>query len=317
MIFDIIQFYQIFFDEVDELFVQMEQLLLNFDVDVFDFEDLVVIFCVVYLIKGGVVMFGFFVLIDMMYIFELLFDCVCNYELMLIKDMVDVFLEIKDVLFDQFVDYCVSVELDVVVVVVICVKFEWLKVESGVGVFVVVEVVLVVLVVVVVVVLVVEFVVVGDCVFDYVVEQVVVVVYLVVDVGGLYLKIMLVGVDVKDQVLFIEEFGNFGWIVGCEEVGVDLLLWVELDVLLDDIVVVCCFVIDESQICVVYGMVLVVQVVLVVVQDVVVVVVVELVVVLLFVCVEVFVLQVVVVQLVVLVLVELVVVVVVQLQLLL
>ncbi len=71
--------------------------------------------------------------------------------------------------------------------------------------------------------------------------------------GGPHLKITLVGVDAKDQALLTEELGNLGRIVGREEAGADLSLWVESDVPSDDIVAVCCFVIDESQIRVAHG----------------------------------------------------------------
>ncbi|WP_394144694.1 chemotaxis protein CheA, partial [Burkholderia multivorans] len=65
---------------------------------------------------------------------------------------------------------------------------------------------------------------------------------------GPHLKITLTGVDAKDQALLVEELGNLGRIVGRTEVGDALTLWLESDVPSDDIVAVCCFVIDESQI---------------------------------------------------------------------
>ena len=65
---------------------------------------------------------------------------------------------------------------------------------------------------------------------------------------GPHLKITLSGVDAKDRELLTEELGNLGKIVGRQEVAADLTLWLESDVSSDDIVAVCCFVIDESQI---------------------------------------------------------------------
>lgn len=59
---DIIEFYDIFFEEVDEFLVEMEFYFLELDVDNLDVEWFNVIFWVVYLIKGGVGMFGFEVL---------------------------------------------------------------------------------------------------------------------------------------------------------------------------------------------------------------------------------------------------------------
>ncbi|HIH2935239.1 TPA: chemotaxis protein CheA, partial [Burkholderia cenocepacia] len=90
---------------------------------------------------------------------------------------------------------------------------------------------------------------------DHVVEQAVAAAHPAADAdaGGPHLKITLVGVDAKDQALLTEELGNLGRIVGREEAGADLSLWVESDVPSDDIVAVCCFVIDESQIRVAHG----------------------------------------------------------------
>lgn len=98
MNFDFSQFFGVFFEEVEELFVDMEWLLFNFDVVNFFFDDLNVIFCCVYFIKGGVVIFGFMYMMEFMYVVELILDCVCNGILQLCENMVDVFLEMKDVL---------------------------------------------------------------------------------------------------------------------------------------------------------------------------------------------------------------------------
>ncbi|OAB15321.1 dihydrolipoamide acetyltransferase [Burkholderia pseudomallei] len=48
--------------------------------------------------------------------------------------------------------------------------------------------------------------------------------------------------------MLTEELGNLGRIVGSTKTGDALALWLETDVSSDDIVAVCCFVIDESQI---------------------------------------------------------------------
>src|SRR6185437_4840807 len=65
---------------------------------------------------------------------------------------------------------------------------------------------------------------------------------------GPHLKITLRGVGEKDQELLAEELGNLGNIVGQVKSGGDLTLWLLTDVTSDDIIAVCCFVIDESQI---------------------------------------------------------------------
>ncbi|MGC3030636.1 chemotaxis protein CheA, partial [Burkholderia sp. DN3021] len=95
----------------------------------------------------------------------------------------------------------------------------------------------------------------GDRAPDHVVEQAVAAAHPAADAGedGPHLKITLAGVDAKDRELLSEELGNLGRIVGREEAGDDLTLWLESDVPSDDIVAVCCFVIDESQIRIAHG----------------------------------------------------------------
>jgi len=243
MTLDITQFYQTFFDEADELLAQMEQLLLNLDVGSPDPEDLAAIFRAAHSIKGGAATFGFSALTETTHILESLLDRARNHELTLTKEMVDAFLETKDVLSDQLVDYRASAEPDAAAAATICAKLERLKAESGAGAPAAADV--------------------APAVAaapapaagsngapDHVVEQAVAAAHPAADVGtdGPHLKITLVGVDPKDQALLTEELGNLGRIVGREEAGADLTLWLESDVSSDDITAVCCFVIDDSQI---------------------------------------------------------------------
>ncbi|WP_175765621.1 chemotaxis protein CheA [Burkholderia ambifaria] len=248
MTLDITQFYQTFFDEADELLAQMEQLLLNLDVGSPDPEDLAAIFRAAHSIKGGAATFGFSALTETTHILESLLDRARNHELTLTKEMVDAFLETKDVLSDQLVDYRASAEPDAAAAATICAKLERLKAESGAGATAATDVTPA-----------------APAVAaepspvpaagsngapDHVVEQAVAAAHPAADVGadGPHLKIMLVGVDPKDQELLTEELGNLGRIVGREEAGADLTLWLESDVSSDDITAVCCFVIDDSQI---------------------------------------------------------------------
>ena len=133
MTLDITQFYQTFFDEADELLAQMEQLLLNLDVGSPDPEDLAAIFRAAHSIKGGAATFGFSALTETTHILESLLDRARNHELTLTKEMVDAFLETKDVLSDQLVDYRASAEPDAAAAAAICAKLERLKAESGAG----------------------------------------------------------------------------------------------------------------------------------------------------------------------------------------
>ncbi|WP_334015693.1 chemotaxis protein CheA [Burkholderia orbicola] len=258
MTLDITQFYQTFFDEADELLAQMEQLLLNLDVDAPDPEDLAAIFRAAHSIKGGAATFGFSALTDTTHILESLLDRARNHELTLTKEMIDAFLETKDVLSDQLVDYRASAEPDAAAAATICAKLERLKAESGAGAPAAAAEpapAAPVAPVAAVAPAVVDPAAAGDRAPDHVVEQAVAAAHPAADAdaGGPHLKITLVGVDAKDRELLTEELGNLGRIVGREETGADLSLWVESDVPSDDIVAVCCFVIDESQIRVAHG----------------------------------------------------------------
>ncbi|KHK59797.1 chemotaxis protein CheA [Burkholderia sp. A9] len=247
MTLDITQFYQTFFDEADELLAQMEQLLLNLDVGSPDPEDLAAIFRAAHSIKGGAATFGFSALTETTHILESLLDRARNHELTLTKEMVDAFLETKDVLSDQLVDYRASAEPDAAAAATICAKLERLKAESGAGAPAVVDAAPAAPVVAEPAPAPVAG---GDRAPDHVVEQAVAAAHPAADGGadGPHLKITLVGVDAKDQALLAEELGNLGRVVGREEAGADLTLWLESDVPSDDIVAVCCFVIDDSQI---------------------------------------------------------------------
>lgn len=255
MTLDITQFYQTFFDEADELLAQMEQLLLNLDVGSPDAEDLAAIFRAAHSIKGGAATFGFSALTDTTHILESLLDRARNHELTLTKEMVDAFLETKDVLSDQLADYRASAEPDAAAAAAICAKLERLQADSG-GAAASVAAPAAPAPATPAVAPVVD----GQRAPDHVVEQAVAAAHPsaagapapqadAADNGdGPHLKITLTGVDAKDQALLVEELGNLGRIVGRTEVGDALTLWLESDVPSDDIVAVCCFVIDESQI---------------------------------------------------------------------
>jgi len=269
MTLDITQFYQTFFDEADELLAQMEQLLLNLDIGHPDPEDLAAIFRAAHSIKGGAATFGFTALTETTHILESLLDRARNNELVLRKDMIDTFLETKDVLSGQLADYRASAEPDAAVAKAICAKLERLHAESsGAGAPA-------------------EPAAAAPAAAqahvaapaaaqdglppEHVVDQAVQVAGNWTEsepaqtgAGGAgstgstngatgadtgpHLKITLRGVGEKDQELLAEELGNLGRVVGQIKAGGDLTLWLQTDVTSDDITAVCCFVIDESQI---------------------------------------------------------------------
>ncbi|MDR3100175.1 MAG: Hpt domain-containing protein, partial [Paraburkholderia sp.] len=275
MTLDITQFYQTFFDEADELLAQMEQLLLNLNVGQPDPEDLAAIFRAAHSIKGGAATFGFTALTETTHILESLLDRARNNELVLRKDMIDTFLETKDVLSDQLAAYRASAEPDAQAAAAVRARLECLYAESrglaasapaatpvvatpasaldwdseedleaafeanqpaamtaragvatpGVA---------------------------TPGAPEHVVDEAMAAAPAGVTAGGgaegPHLRITLRGVDAKDQALLAEEFGNLGRILGQVKTGDDLTLWLETDVPADDIIAVCCFVIDESQI---------------------------------------------------------------------
>jgi len=254
MTLDITQFYQTFFDEADELLAQMEQLLLNLDVGHPDPEDLAAIFRAAHSIKGGAATFGFTALTETTHILESLLDRARNNEIVLRKDMIDTFLETKDVLSGQLADYRASAEPDAAIAAAICAKLEQLhKESSGAAPAAAAPAAAAP-----------EAAAVQGHTPEHVVEQA----EQAVEAAGVWadnepaqtgaatsdaaagphLKITLRGVGDKDQELLTEELGNLGRIVGQVKTGSDITLWLESDVSSDDIVAVCCFVIDESQI---------------------------------------------------------------------
>jgi len=103
---DLSQFFDTFFDEADELLNDMEQLLLSLDVDNPDIDQLNGIFRAAHSIKGGAGTFGCFgMLADTTHLLENLLDYIRRGEMTLRKDMIDLFLETKDVLMDQVAAY--------------------------------------------------------------------------------------------------------------------------------------------------------------------------------------------------------------------
>lgn len=110
---DLSQFYETFFDEADELLADMEQILLNVDIDNPETDQLNAIFRAAHSIKGGAGTFGCFgLLADTTHLLENQLDALRQGELALRKDMIDLFLEAKDVLTEQVDAYRNSQEPD-------------------------------------------------------------------------------------------------------------------------------------------------------------------------------------------------------------
>ncbi|WP_312485937.1 chemotaxis protein CheA [Massilia timonae] len=96
MTIDISQFYQVFFDEAEELLAEMERLLLGVDVAAPDAEDLNAIFRTAHSVKGGASTFGLTDMCDVTHVLESLLDRIRKGEMALTSNHVDAFLAAKD-----------------------------------------------------------------------------------------------------------------------------------------------------------------------------------------------------------------------------
>ncbi len=98
MTVDMSQFYEVFFDESEELLAEAERLLLGLDIDDPDNEDLNAIFRAAHSIKGGAATFGFSDMAEITHVLENLLDKIRKHEMALTAEHVDAFLAAKDVL---------------------------------------------------------------------------------------------------------------------------------------------------------------------------------------------------------------------------
>jgi two-component system chemotaxis sensor kinase CheA len=98
MTIDISQFYQVFFDEAEELLAEMERLLLAVDLAAPTEEDLNAIFRTAHSVKGGAGTFGLTDMTEVTHILETLLDRIRKGEMALTSEHVDAFLAAKDIL---------------------------------------------------------------------------------------------------------------------------------------------------------------------------------------------------------------------------
>lgn len=98
MTIDISQFFQVFFDEAEELLAEMERLLLAVDVEAPTEEDLNAIFRTAHSVKGGAGTFGLTDMTEVTHVLETLLDKIRKGEMALTLDHVDAFLAAKDAL---------------------------------------------------------------------------------------------------------------------------------------------------------------------------------------------------------------------------
>ncbi len=233
---DLSQFYETFFDEADELLAQMEQLLLALDVGAPDIEQLNAIFRAAHSIKGGAATFGCFTqLAGTTHLLENLLDAIRRGEMALRTDMIDIFLETKDVLKSQLDAYRASEEPDEAVFERICAVLRQLALEHK------------------------------DPAAAAAVPAAAPAPAPVaaapapvpapapapaqpaVEAGNLPLKVRITKVSDKDAASLLEEMGNLGTVKASERADGVLTVWVDSTCTPDDIEAVCCFIVDGDQ----------------------------------------------------------------------
>ena len=102
---DLSEFSDAFFEEADELLVEIETHLLDIDLDDPDPEQLNAVFRAAHSIKGGAGTFGFTVLQETTHLLENLLDDARKGKLVLTRKLVDTFLETRDMLKEQLEAY--------------------------------------------------------------------------------------------------------------------------------------------------------------------------------------------------------------------
>ena len=112
MTIDISQFFQVFFDEAEELLAEMERLLLGVDVGAPDAEDLNAVFRTAHSVKGGASTFGLNDMTEVTHILESLLDRIRKGEMALTTVHVDAFLAAKDILKMQLDGHRNGAEVD-------------------------------------------------------------------------------------------------------------------------------------------------------------------------------------------------------------
>ena len=221
---DITEFYQTFFEEADELLAEMEQLLLGLDIEAPDSEHLNAIFRAAHSIKGGAATFGFVALTDTTHLLENLLDRARHNEIRLRKEMIDAFLETKDVLQEQLSAYRAGGEPEPEMVARICAVLQQLAQEES-----------------------------GGTAAPTVAAAPAVVVAPVAPAPAAAsanprLRVRFSKVSESDRKLLAAELENLGEVVAQTQGEDSLTLWLETSCQADDIIAVCCFIIDIDQI---------------------------------------------------------------------
>jgi len=131
MTIDMSQFFQVFFDETEELLAEMEKLLLDVDVVAPDPEGLNAIFRAAHSIKGGAATFGITDLMEVTHVLETLLDRIRKGEMALTAEHVDAFLTAKDILKMQLDGHRLHTDVDLDAVANIRMMLETMAGQGG------------------------------------------------------------------------------------------------------------------------------------------------------------------------------------------
>jgi two-component system chemotaxis sensor kinase CheA len=215
---DVSDFYQTFFDEADELLADMEKHLLELDFNSPDKEMLNAIFRAAHSIKGGAGTFGFTVLQETTHILENLLDDARRGELGLNSDIINLFLESKDIMQDQLDAYKSSQTPDEETFRYICEALRQIALDE-------------------------------KQLSAPAIAQVTPEISLPSppDPGGV-LSIVLSAISDSDKTLMAEELANLGEIVSSQAQNNTLEIQLQTQVSADDILAVLCFVLEPEQI---------------------------------------------------------------------
>ena len=210
---DISQFAETFFLEAGELLAEAEQLLLELDAGAPDSDQLNAIFRAAHSIKGGAATFGFAALTETTHLLESHLDRARHGQLTMSAEIVDVFLETKDALQRQLAAYSEGQEPDPAAVARICDRLKGLASEDGAAPAT------------------------APAAMRPPETQ-----------ASALLRVAFTRLSQKDSELLVQELGNLGRVVRSAADGAALTVLLETPCAPEDIVGVCCFVIDEDQI---------------------------------------------------------------------
>ncbi|MCL6404796.1 chemotaxis protein CheA [Dickeya dadantii] len=222
---DMSAFYQTFFDEADELLADMEQHLLQLDPLAPDTEQMNAIFRAAHSIKGGAGTFGFKVLQETTHILENLLDGARRGEMRLSTDIINLFLETKDIMQDQLDAYKTAQEPNAESFEYICQALRQLALESK------------------------EDGAAGAVPVKVAAEQPVSATPAPASAGGHSgLRIALTNLKESDIPQLLEELGNLGTVKDTAQTSTSVELTLDTSASEDDISAVLCFVLEPDQI---------------------------------------------------------------------